>query len=117
PFFPRPCGVPKVRLSPRESGALPMALFTLPFEKVLNGPFYDFVIYRGAENEDRVSGAVIVVIVRHDGVMGDGTPETHEAGRGGNTGRFVPFRKQSSGSRPCRDPSKGRTFIGDTLTR
>jgi len=43
PFFPRPCGVPKVRLSPRDSGALPMELFILPFEKVLNGPFYEFV--------------------------------------------------------------------------
>ncbi|HPC02194.1 MAG TPA: hypothetical protein PLE04_00350 [Syntrophales bacterium] len=43
PFFPRPCGVPEVRLSPRDSGALPMELFTLPFEKVLNWPFYDFI--------------------------------------------------------------------------
>ncbi|HPC03958.1 MAG TPA: hypothetical protein PLE04_09275, partial [Syntrophales bacterium] len=44
PFFPRPCGVPSVRLSPRDSGALPMELFTLPFEKVLNWPFYEFFI-------------------------------------------------------------------------
>jgi len=43
PFFPRPCGVPSVRLSPRDSGALPLELFTLPFEKVLNCPFYDFI--------------------------------------------------------------------------
>jgi len=26
-------GVPKVRLSPRDSGSLPLDLFTLPFEK------------------------------------------------------------------------------------
>jgi len=43
PFFPRHCGVPSVRLIPRDSGALPMELFTLPFEEVLNRPFYEFV--------------------------------------------------------------------------
>ncbi|HPX12382.1 MAG TPA: hypothetical protein PKW20_08865, partial [Syntrophales bacterium] len=47
PFFPPHCGVPSVRFIPRDSGALPMALFPLPFEKVLNGPFYDFIIYDG----------------------------------------------------------------------
>ncbi|HPC04351.1 MAG TPA: hypothetical protein PLE04_11260, partial [Syntrophales bacterium] len=44
PFIPRPCGVPLVRLSPRDLGALPAELFPLPFEKVLIWPFYDFVI-------------------------------------------------------------------------
>ena len=28
---------------PRDSGALPMELFTLPFEEVLNWPFYNFI--------------------------------------------------------------------------
>jgi hypothetical protein len=48
PFFPRPFGVPSVRLSPRDSGALPVELFTLPFEKVLNWSFYDFITIQGA---------------------------------------------------------------------
>ncbi|HQB30914.1 MAG TPA: hypothetical protein PLO86_09105, partial [Syntrophales bacterium] len=30
PFFPPPCGVPKVRLSRPDSGALPLELFPLP---------------------------------------------------------------------------------------
>ncbi|HPC04639.1 MAG TPA: hypothetical protein PLE04_12755, partial [Syntrophales bacterium] len=41
PFIPRPCGVPEVRLSPRESGALPMELFALPLEKGLFGNLSD----------------------------------------------------------------------------
>jgi len=45
PFFPRHCGVPSVRFIPRDSGALPLELFALPFEKVLNCPFYDFITF------------------------------------------------------------------------
>jgi hypothetical protein len=47
PFFPPHCDVPSVRLIRRDSGALPMELFTLPFEKVLNWPFYDFINIEG----------------------------------------------------------------------
>jgi len=43
PFIPRPRGVQEVRLGPRDSGALPMELISLPFEKGLNWPSYEFI--------------------------------------------------------------------------
>jgi len=47
PFIPPPFDVPDVRLIRRDSGALPLELFTLPFEESVVPASYEFVTVDG----------------------------------------------------------------------